>query len=224
MSAGSGASSQILPYLHRIRRRTAGAGTGGGGRRSTLNNPIYLLVESKGKFLYVANQGNNIQGTNAQSGMAGYVIDPNTHVLSFIAGEPYGPAPDRSAWWRIRPTSSSTRPTSTIQALPAAWSIPTPASHQLARSQHLRGTGPGDLVPRQWTNQLMHFYPRRLSEPRPARVVFSMKPTPLHRGNGPGEIRSAFPGMPRSYSSHRNSVRWQNSGAEFDFFMESFRT
>ena len=30
------------------------------------------MVESKGKFLYVANQGNNITGTNAQSGIAGY--------------------------------------------------------------------------------------------------------------------------------------------------------
>jgi hypothetical protein len=87
---GSGASSQILPY-------TIGSGgalqaqvSGAVADDPTLNNPIYLLVESKGKFLYVANQGNNIQGTNAQSGMAGYVIDPNTHVLSFIAGEPYG--------------------------------------------------------------------------------------------------------------------------------------
>ena len=32
----------------------------------TLANPIYLMVESKSKFLYVANQGNNVQGNNAQ--------------------------------------------------------------------------------------------------------------------------------------------------------------
>ena len=57
---------------------------------STLANPIFLLVESKGKFLYVANQGDNAQGTNAQSGLAGYVIDPSTHQLSYIAGEPFG--------------------------------------------------------------------------------------------------------------------------------------
>ena len=56
----------------------------------TLANPIYLLVESKGKFLYVANQGNLVQGPNPTSGIAGYVIDPTTHQLSFIAGEPYG--------------------------------------------------------------------------------------------------------------------------------------
>jgi 6-phosphogluconolactonase (cycloisomerase 2 family) len=88
--AGSGATSQILPYS---------VGTGGalqaqtGGAvadDTTLANPIYLLVESKGKFLYVANQGNNVQGTNSGSGLSGYVIDPTTHQLSFIAGEPFG--------------------------------------------------------------------------------------------------------------------------------------
>jgi len=82
--------SQILPF-------SLGSGgalqaqTGGSVPDDpTLANPIQLLVESKGKFLYVANQGNNTQGTNAQSGLAGYVIDPTTHQLSFIAGEPFG--------------------------------------------------------------------------------------------------------------------------------------
>jgi lactonase family protein with 7-bladed beta-propeller len=82
--------SQILPFT---------VGTGGalqaqtGGTvpdDPTLANPIYLLVESKSKFLYVANQGNNVQGTSPTSGLAGYVIDPSTHQLSFIAGEPFG--------------------------------------------------------------------------------------------------------------------------------------
>ena len=86
----TGAKSQILPFS---------IGTGGALQAQTggvvaddptLNNPITLLVESKGKFLYLANQGNQTQGTNAQSGLAGYVIDPSTHQLSFIAGEPYG--------------------------------------------------------------------------------------------------------------------------------------
>jgi 6-phosphogluconolactonase (cycloisomerase 2 family) len=86
----SGATSQILPFS---------IGPGGALQAQvggvvpddpTLANPIYLLVESKGKFLYVANQGNNAQGTNPTSGLAGYVIDPTTHQLSFIAGEPFG--------------------------------------------------------------------------------------------------------------------------------------
>jgi 6-phosphogluconolactonase len=87
---GTGSTSQILPF-------SIGSGgalqaqTGGVvADDPTLANPIYLLVESKGKFLYVANQGNNVEGTNSQSGLAGYVIDPTTHQLSFIAGEPFG--------------------------------------------------------------------------------------------------------------------------------------
>jgi hypothetical protein len=88
--SGTGATSQILPFT---------VGTGGalqaqtGGvvpDDTTLANPIVLLVESKGKFLYVANQGNNVQGTNSDSGLAGYIIDPSTHQLSFIADEPFG--------------------------------------------------------------------------------------------------------------------------------------
>jgi 6-phosphogluconolactonase (cycloisomerase 2 family) len=87
---GATSPSQILPFS---------VGSGGallaqtGGivpDDPTLSNPIYLLVESKGKFLYVANQGNNTDTTNAQSGLAGYVIDPSTHQLSYIAGEPFG--------------------------------------------------------------------------------------------------------------------------------------
>ncbi|MGD0901756.1 MAG: beta-propeller fold lactonase family protein, partial [Terracidiphilus sp.] len=61
---GTTSASQILPYS---------VGTGGalepqiGGivpDDPTLSNPIYLLVESKSKFLYVANQGNNTNTTN----------------------------------------------------------------------------------------------------------------------------------------------------------------
>jgi Lactonase, 7-bladed beta-propeller len=58
---------------------------------STLANPIYITEESKGKFLYVANQGNNTLGQNANSGIAGYFLTtaPN-YQLTFIAGEPFG--------------------------------------------------------------------------------------------------------------------------------------
>lgn len=57
----------------------------------TLANPIYILVESKGKFIYVANQGNNTLGTNAQSGMAGYFITTTpAYQLSFLNPSTYG--------------------------------------------------------------------------------------------------------------------------------------
>jgi 6-phosphogluconolactonase (cycloisomerase 2 family) len=87
---GTGASSQILPFSVGTNGALQAQTGGVVPDDPTLNNPIYLIVESKGKFAYVINQGNNAQGTNAQSGIAGYVIDPTTHQLSFIAGEPFG--------------------------------------------------------------------------------------------------------------------------------------
>jgi hypothetical protein len=83
--------SQFLPFT---------LGTGGalqaepGGAipdDPTLSNPIYIMIESKGKFLYVANQGNNIQGPNAESGTSGYFVNTApAYQLSFIADEPFG--------------------------------------------------------------------------------------------------------------------------------------
>jgi 6-phosphogluconolactonase (cycloisomerase 2 family) len=40
----------------------------------TLSNPIQILEESKNKYLYVANQGDNLIGNNPQSGIAGYNV------------------------------------------------------------------------------------------------------------------------------------------------------
>lgn len=84
------ASSQILSF-------TVGSGGALQAQTSgivaddpTLSNPIYLLVESKGKFLYVANQGNNTNTTNSQSGLTGYVIDPSQHTLSFTLPSTFG--------------------------------------------------------------------------------------------------------------------------------------
>jgi 6-phosphogluconolactonase (cycloisomerase 2 family) len=57
---------------------------------AALSNPVYLVLESKGKFVYVANQGNNTDPNNTQSGIAGYVIDPATHYPSEIPGSPFG--------------------------------------------------------------------------------------------------------------------------------------
>jgi 6-phosphogluconolactonase (cycloisomerase 2 family) len=84
-------NSQILPFT---------VGTNGalqaepGGiipEDATVANPIYLLVESKGKFVYVLNQGNNAAGVNAQSGIEGYFITTtNGFQLNPIAGQPFG--------------------------------------------------------------------------------------------------------------------------------------
>jgi lactonase family protein with 7-bladed beta-propeller len=72
----NGAVSQILPFS---------VGTGGalqaetGGSvpdDPTLSNPIYVILESKGKFLYLANQnGNSASAANPNGGIAGYVVN-----------------------------------------------------------------------------------------------------------------------------------------------------
>jgi 6-phosphogluconolactonase (cycloisomerase 2 family) len=78
--------SQILPFT-----------VGSGGALQSLNgivpddatqsNPTWLVA--KGKFLYVANQGNNTDTTNAQSGIAGYVLDGSNSSLSFMPKQPF---------------------------------------------------------------------------------------------------------------------------------------
>jgi 6-phosphogluconolactonase (cycloisomerase 2 family) len=82
-------ASQILPFsvgsAGALQAQTGGAVPDD----PSFSNPTYLVVESKGKFLYVANQGNNTDTTNSQSGIAGYVIDTSTKQLSFIPGEPF---------------------------------------------------------------------------------------------------------------------------------------
>ncbi|HVN92228.1 MAG TPA: beta-propeller fold lactonase family protein [Terracidiphilus sp.] len=85
------ATSQLLPFS---------VGTGGalqaesGGAipdAPTLTNPIYMILENKGQFLYVANQGNNIQGPNPQSGIAAYhITTAPAYQLSFQGDEPFG--------------------------------------------------------------------------------------------------------------------------------------
>lgn len=60
----------------------------------TQANPTYLILENKGKFLYVMNGGNNNTGSNnATSGISGYVLDPASHLPSEISGSPFGTGP-----------------------------------------------------------------------------------------------------------------------------------
>jgi 6-phosphogluconolactonase (cycloisomerase 2 family) len=84
--------SQILPF-------TVGSGgtlaalTGGIiPDDPTLSNPIYLLIVSNGKYMYVINQGNNVTGNNnPESGISAYFITTSpAYQTTFVAGEPYG--------------------------------------------------------------------------------------------------------------------------------------
>ena len=108
---------QMLPFSvgsnGALQQQTGGAVPGD----ATLANPIYLVEESKSKWVYVAYQGNNnTTSGNTQSGIAGWVIDPTTHQLT-----PEIPAargvrePVQRACLRILQTSSFIQPTSTTR-------------------------------------------------------------------------------------------------------------
>jgi Lactonase, 7-bladed beta-propeller len=82
--------SQVIPF-------TVGSGgalqaqTGGAVPDDpTMSNPQFLTVESKGKWVYVANTGDNQSQANQQSGIAGYVIDTTTQQLTTMPGSPFG--------------------------------------------------------------------------------------------------------------------------------------
>lgn len=58
---------------------------------SNLENPIWLVVESKGSWAYVAYQGNNDTSSATQeSGIAGWTIDKNSHLLTPELNGPWG--------------------------------------------------------------------------------------------------------------------------------------
>jgi 6-phosphogluconolactonase (cycloisomerase 2 family) len=89
-ASAAGATGQILPFSvganGALQQQTGGAVADD----VTQSNPIYLVVESKGKWAYVANQGNNTNNTNSQSGITGYVYAQGTNQLSEISGSPWG--------------------------------------------------------------------------------------------------------------------------------------
>ncbi len=85
------ALSQILPYS--VSQTGALEALTGGivPDYPGLANPIYLMVESKSNYLYVANQGDNILGQNPESGLSGYSINKQPFQLTFItAPQPFG--------------------------------------------------------------------------------------------------------------------------------------
>lgn len=83
--------SQLLPFTVGSNGALAAQTSGAIPTYSTQSNPVYVMVESKGKFLYVANQGNNVQGNNANSGITGYNIYTSpSFQLSFLNPASYG--------------------------------------------------------------------------------------------------------------------------------------
>jgi len=81
-------SSQVLPYSVGSGGALQAEPSGAFPIDARLANPIQAMVESKGKFLYVANQGNNTTGPNPESGISAYFLtSAPAYQLSFISDE-----------------------------------------------------------------------------------------------------------------------------------------
>ena len=84
------ASSQMLPYSVGSGGALIPATSGPIPDDPNQSNPIYLVQENKGKWFYVANEGNNTTNTGtAASGLAGYVINSPFQPTE-MAGTPIG--------------------------------------------------------------------------------------------------------------------------------------
>jgi hypothetical protein len=84
------ASSQMLPYTVGSNGALLAATSGPIPDDPNQSDPIVLVQENKGKWFYVANQGNNITGSGtAQSGIAGYVAN-SPYQPTEMAGTPIG--------------------------------------------------------------------------------------------------------------------------------------
>jgi 6-phosphogluconolactonase len=83
----NGVPGQILPYTVGTNGALQSLVGGAVADDASQTNPVYLLVESKAKYLYVANQqGANI---NDGAGIVAYVIDPTSSQLSEDSGSPF---------------------------------------------------------------------------------------------------------------------------------------
>lgn len=82
--------SQILAYTVGSGGALQSQNPGSVADDPTQSNPLFLTVENKGKWAYVANTGDNSSTLNTQSGITGYIIDPQTKQLTFNPGSPWG--------------------------------------------------------------------------------------------------------------------------------------
>jgi hypothetical protein len=86
----TGATSQILPFTLGSNGALLAASSGPIPDDPNQSYPIYAVMENKGKWFFVANEGNNVTGTGtAQSGIAGYVINTPFQPTE-MAGTPIG--------------------------------------------------------------------------------------------------------------------------------------
>lgn len=90
-SSPTTAASWVFPYTVGSGGSLQAALNGAVPISSSLANPRYLIGESKGKWVYVANYGNNDTTSGSQgSGISGYVLDTASHTMTEIPGSPFG--------------------------------------------------------------------------------------------------------------------------------------
>jgi 6-phosphogluconolactonase (cycloisomerase 2 family) len=83
----NGVPGQILPYTIGTNGALQSLVGGAVADDASQTNPVYLMVESKSKYVYLANQqGANI---NVGAGIVAYVIDPASSQLSEDSGSPF---------------------------------------------------------------------------------------------------------------------------------------
>jgi 6-phosphogluconolactonase (cycloisomerase 2 family) len=83
----NGIPGQILPFTIGTNGALQSLVGGAVADDSTQEAPIYLIQDSKGKFIYVANQGGSSITNGA--GIVGYTIDPTSSQLTENSGSPY---------------------------------------------------------------------------------------------------------------------------------------
>jgi 6-phosphogluconolactonase (cycloisomerase 2 family) len=89
-AAANGGSGEILPFTAGTNGSLAALTNGAVANDATASNPVSLVVDSKGKYLFVVSAGPTTGIVNPVSQITGWTIDPTNGTLQHIAGEPFG--------------------------------------------------------------------------------------------------------------------------------------
>jgi 6-phosphogluconolactonase len=85
-------TGQILPYTIGTNGALQSLVGGAVLNSGTVANPGPMLVDHTGAFLYLANQGPNLNGTGAASSVSAFFVDPTTGRLTTLSGGASGTA------------------------------------------------------------------------------------------------------------------------------------
>lgn|SRR5271155_267073 len=89
-AAANGGSGEILPFTVGTSGSLQALTNGAVANDATAANPVSLVVDSKGKYLFVVSAGPTTGIVNPISQITGWTIDPTNGTLQHIAGEPFG--------------------------------------------------------------------------------------------------------------------------------------